>query len=319
MLAGSMAKRSQLRTRSYFRPWNRPASNHLPSVTGHTGRRAIDSGPIVGHLGEVRREIVLGVPGLVIATGAGLWVKTHRTATAPLPHFDDLDPSGTYGDPAGEPLAMTVLGDSSVTAPGLGSGAESWIAQLATGLPRRTTLRSFAKGGSRVRDVLENQLVPALACETDLFVVAVGANDTLHGTAARRFRTDLRTVLTELSHEAPVVSLGVGDLSVIPRIPATLRALLRWRCGVIDRVHGEVAESLDRVVRIPVREVADPSFAVARDELFTADMFHPNHFGHTLWAAMFKPFVSETIGSLRSGTDCSNRGRLQGTPVARRP
>lgn len=256
---------------------------------------------------------MLGVPGLVIATGAGLWVETHRVASAPLPHFDDLDPSGTYGDPTGEPLAMTVLGDSSVTAPGLGSGAESWIAQLAAGLPRCTTLRSLAKGGSRVRNVLEDQLVPALTGGADLFVVAVGANDTLHGTSTRRFRADLRTLLMELSHEAPVVSLGVGDLSMIPRIPATLRALLRWRCGAIDGVHDEVTESLDRVVRIPVREVADPSFAVARDELFTADRFHPNHSGHTLWAALFHPFVRETIGYLESDIDCNDRRRLPGT------
>lgn len=278
-------------------------------------RRAIDSDRIVGHLGGVRREIVLGVPGLVIATGAGLWVETHRVASAPLPHFEDLDPSGTYGDPTGEPLAMTVLGDSSVTAPGLDSGAESWIAQLAAGLPRCTELRSLAKGGSRVRNVLEDQLVPALTGGADLFVVAVGANDTLHGTPVRRFRTDLRTLLMELSHEAPVVTLGIGDLSVIPRIPASLRALLRWRCGVIDRVHDEVTGGLDRVVRVPVREVADPSFAVAREELFTDDMFHPNHFGHMLWAALFRPFVRETISPFENNTDCSSGTRLPFTPT----
>lgn len=263
----------------------------------------------------MRRGIVLGLPGLAIATGAGLWVETHRAATAPLPHFEDLDPSGTYGDPISEPLDMTVLGDSSVTAPGLESGAESWIAQLAAGLPRCTTLRSLAKGGSRVRNVIDYQLEPALAGGADLFVVSVGANDTLHGTPTWRFRSDLRTLLTELGHEAPVVTLGIGDLSVIPRIPATLRALLRWRCGVIDRVHDEVTENLDRVVRVPVREVADPSFAVARDELFTADRFHPNHFGHALWAALFQPFVSETIGSIDSDVDCGDRRWLPGTPA----
>lgn len=255
---------------------------------------------IVGHLGEVRRGIVLGVPGVVIATGAGLWVETHRVATAPLPRFDDLDPSGTYGDPTGEPLAMTVLGDSTVTAPGLDSGAESWIAQLAAGLPHFTTLRSLAKGGSRVHDVVEDQLGAALTGGTDLFVVAVGANDAMHGTTARRFRTGLRTLLGELSQQAPVVTLGVGDLSVIPRIPATLRAPLRWRCGVIDRAHKEVTDSLDRVVRVPVGEVADPGFAVVRDELFTADRFHPNHLGHTLWAALFGPFVRDTISHMGS-------------------
>jgi len=195
---------------------------------------------------------------------------------------------------------MTVLGDSAITAPGLDSGAESWIAQLAEGLSRFTTLRSLAKGGSRTHDVLDDQLAPALGSGADLFVVAVGANDTLHGTSTRIFRRDLRALLSRLSREAPVVSLGIGDLSMIPRIPATLRALLHRRCMVMDRVHESVTDDLDRVVRIPVGQVADPAMALARDEFFGADMFHPNRFGHSLWAALFQPFVSSTIRDLRS-------------------
>lgn len=231
----------------------------------------------------------------MVATGAGFWVETRRVATAPLPHFEDLDPSGTYGDPCGEPLRMTALGDSSITAPGLASGAESWIAQLAAGLPRKTTLRSLARGGSRVRDVLGEQLEAALATDADLYVVAVGANDTLHGTPARRFRSDLERLLAQLDERAPVLSLGIGDLSVIPRIPTSLKPLVRWRCGVIDRIHHEITDTLERVTRVPVHDVADPSFAVAREELFVEDQFHPNSYGHALWAALFGPFVRDLL------------------------
>lgn len=238
---------------------------------------------------------MLGIPGAVVATGAGLWIETRRVATAPLPHFEDLDPSGTYGDPGAPRLTMAALGDSSITAPGLSSGAESWIAQLAAGLPRRTALRSLARGGSRVRDVIEGQLEAALATEADLYVLAVGANDTLHGTLVRRFRVDLEAVLVRLAERAPVLSLGIGDLSVIPRIPPSLKPLVRWRCSVIDRIHREVAEEVEGVVRVPVHEVADPGFAQALDELFVEDRFHPNGYGHSLWAALFRPFVQELL------------------------
>ncbi len=250
----------------------------------------------------------MGVPGLAIATGAGLWMETQRVARAPLPHFEDHDPSGTYGDPSGDGLAITVLGDSTITAPGLESGKDSWIAQLASALPRRTTLRSVARGGTRVRDVLTEQVEPALDTQPDLFVVAVGANDALHATPAHRFRSDLSQVLAELSRQGLVISLGIGDLSVIPRFPATLRPLVRWRCGVLDRMNEKACEAHDRVVRIPVHDIADPSFSLARSELFTEDMFHPNTYGHTLWAALFGPFVANVLDSL--APRCTDPGEV---------
>ncbi|MEZ5237863.1 MAG: GDSL-type esterase/lipase family protein [Microthrixaceae bacterium] len=246
----------------------------------------------------MRRGIVLGVPGAVIVTGAGLLVETRRVAHAPLPHFEDLDPSGTYGPvPGGTPqVRISVLGDSSVTAPGLASGSRSWIAQLAARLPVPCELRSHAKGGSRVRDVLEDQCGPALDAGADLFVLAVGANDVMHATPLARFRRDTASVLEALAGRAPVLALGIGDLSIIPRLPPSLRPLVRWRSRVLDGAHDSVTRGLDGVTRVSVREVADPLFADPPGDIFTADRFHPNELGHTLWARGFEPFVLDALG-----------------------
>ena len=248
----------------------------------------------------MHRGITLAVPGVALATAGGLLAQVHHTANAPLPHFGDLDVTGTYGSDAGSTVRVTVLGDSSMTGPGLERGSQIWIAHLAEALPWRVELIGRAKGGSRVRDVLESQLPDALGDRPDIFVVSVGANDATHGTSSRAYANRLARVFDELGDVAPVVSLGIGDLSIIPRLPRNLRPLLAHRSRTIDRVHALVSVDRDQVSRIPVGRLSDPHFRSRRHELFADDLFHPNHHGHRLWAELFRPAVVSAL--LRSGS-----------------
>lgn len=235
------------------------------------------------------------MPGVALATAGGLLAQVHRTANAPLPHFGDLDVTGTYGSGADPTVRMTVLGDSSMTGPGLTRGDQVWIAQLADALPWRVELIGRAKGGSRVRDVLEHQVGDAIDDRPDLFVVSVGANDVTHGTSSRIYANRLAQVFDELAEVAPVVSLGIGDLSIIPRLPRNLRPLVAHRSRVIDRVHALVSVDRERVSRIPVSRLSDHHFRSRRHELFADDLFHPNRQGHRLWAELFRPAVFSAL------------------------
>ncbi|MGI9579009.1 MAG: GDSL-type esterase/lipase family protein [Microthrixaceae bacterium] len=246
----------------------------------------------------MQRGLALGVPALALAAGAGVVAQVRRVANAPLPHFEDHDPSGTYGSPDGDTLTVTVLGDSTVTGPGLGAPSHSWIAQMVDRLPHRVELRSFAKGGSRVRDVLLNQAPQAVTEPTDVTVVAVGANDVFHATPGWQVRRDLEALLAVLAPAAPVVTLGVGDLSVIPRLPWALRSMAAWRSGFVDAIHSQVCEPLEGVVRVPVSELSNPYFAEAGPEWWTPDMFHPSVVGHRLWADLFEPYMHTVLDML---------------------
>lgn len=248
----------------------------------------------------MHRGITLAVPGVALATAGGLLAQVHHTANAPLPHFGDLDVSGRYGPPGGEQVRVTVLGDSSMTGPGLRLGRDVWIAQLADSLPWRVELMGRARGGSRVRDVLDHQLSAALDDAPHLFVLSIGANDATHGTPARIYADRLAHVLDALCAVAPVVTLGVGDLSIIPRIPCNLRPLVAHRSRAIDRAHALVCVDRDHVARVPVGKLSDPHFRHRRTELFAADMFHPNHDGHRLWADLFRPAVMDALLSTRA-------------------
>ena len=142
---------------------------------------SVDGARVVRHRDRMRRDAAsgsrgtalrwtraaIGVPGLALA---GLWAQVRHTAHQPLPHFEDLDAGGTYGDPAGTPLRVVVLGDSSMTGPGLDDGTHIWVAQAAAAMPWSVELVSHARGGSRVRDVLEQQVPAALEQGPDLVI-----------------------------------------------------------------------------------------------------------------------------------------------------
>ncbi len=245
----------------------------------------------------MHRGISLAVPGIAAATAGGLFVEVRRAANAPLPHFDDLDASGRYGNPTGPRSCIRVLGDSSLTGPGLTDGARIWIARLADRLAHDIELVSHARGGSRVGDVLTHQVPVALTGTTDLFVIAVGANDAIHATPARTFARRMRSVVEQLSAVAPVVTLGVGDLSMIPRVPRALRPLLARRSLLIDRLHRAAVAKQPEVVRVPVRQLSDPYFRAAGRSIFAEDLFHPNEEGHALWSELFTPFVRSNLRS----------------------
>lgn len=243
----------------------------------------------------MHRRIALGVPGLALASGVGLWTQVRRVTDAPLPDHPDGDPSGRYGDPAGAPVRITALGDSTLTGPGLGDGSQVWIARLADRLPFDVHLTSHAVGGSRVGDVLARQVPAALVDPPDLFVVAVGVNDVMHATPGWRFRRDLERLLDVLRGAAPVVSVGIGDLSVIPRLPPALRPLVRVRCRSLDRLHARASAGRGGVTRVSVAERSDPHFARHRGHIFGDDLFHPNHRGHAIWAECFESPVRNAI------------------------
>jgi lysophospholipase L1-like esterase len=165
-----------------------------------------------------------------------------------------------------------------------------------------------AKGGSRARDVLERQVPDSLEDRPDLFVVAVGANDAIHGTPTWTFRRQLGDLFDALSPVAPVVSVGVGDLSVIPRLPLTLRPIVAHRSSVVDRAHALVSADRERVVRIPAGKLSDALFRARGPRLFAADLFHPNHEGHRVWSELFLPYVELAL-HLRTGALIDLRAR----------
>jgi lysophospholipase L1-like esterase len=208
----------------------------------------------------------------------------------------ELDVSGDYGTGCGQPLRVAVLGDSTLTGPGLDHPGQVFVARCADRLPQRVRLERHAVGGSRVRDVVEQQLPAVLAAPPALAFVSVGANDAIHGTPTGRYGRALAQLLLALSAAGVwTVACGLPDLSVLPRVPRSLRRLVGARGAAVDREHARVTSRHPRAIRVPAGPVVDDHFRARGAARFAGDRYHPNAAGHAVLADACYPYFAEAV------------------------
>lgn len=247
--------------------------------------------------GMVRRVVRRG---LVLGLGF-LGVELAYALLRPAPILEHFDPSAEFGDPTLPTLRVAVLGDSSVTAPGVAGPHEIWVSRVCQRLAptRHVVLRSFAVGGARARDVLTFQVGPALRYRPDVVFLSVGANDALKGVPLRRFAVDLDRLVSQLAAGgATVIQSGVGVLGTIPRLQPPISLLMSRRAERFDRVHWEVATRHGTTV---VDQRSDEVLPWRDRSLWAADLFHVSAAGHARWADT----VWRTVGPLLDGADGS--------------
>lgn len=228
-----------------------------------------------------RRVFKIGFLGAVILLG----LEAAYAALRPAPEQPEFDPSGEFGDPDSPTLRVVVLGDSSITAPGVTDPDQIWVRILAANLAtdRHIVLKSVAIGGATAASVIAEQLDDAVAFEPDLAIVSVGANDAIHGIPVRRFESQLEHIATTLRDTgAEVLLSGVGDLGTIPRLQPPLRGLITRRSLGYDRTHQRVAERVGGLWLNPRQD--DRDLWIRDRSLWSEDLFHVSPHGHSRWA-----------------------------------
>jgi len=217
-----------------------------------------------------------------------------------LESLTDQDPSGTFGDPALPALRMIVLGDSTITAPGVDPLDDAWVRRTAIHLSDRyhVELISVAVGGSRISDVRDGQVHQAIVLGSDLAVLSVGGNDALRGTPVSRFEASYDQVVRTMVEAFPAVAVcGVGDLGTIPRLPAPARGIARVRGRSIDHAIGRVAFQYG----VPKSRAWGPEFAPFEynPAVWAGDLFHASGEGHAMYADAASPLVDEALRRAR--------------------
>lgn len=224
---------------------------------------------------------------IAAATGTVLLLEALYALLRPVPYLEEFDPSIELGNPEHPTLRVAVLGDSSVTAPGVVTAEEIWVSRVAARLAenRHVILRSFAVGGARSSDLIREQLEPALEFQPDFVFLSVGANDALKGVPIWRFERNLEHLVSTFSATgAAVIQSGVGDLGTIPRLFPPLRNLMSYRALAFDRAHRRVAWRHGSTV---VTQRTDDHQEWYEDRgLWAEDLFHVSAAGHERWAGV---------------------------------
>jgi len=249
------------------------------------------------------RGAALALPAMV----GGVWFQVHRAANAEHPEFADLDLTGYYGPTGagtGEPLRVAVVGDSTLTGPGLDHARDVFVARAAALAPVPLHLTRHAVGGARVADVLMAQLPAVLDSRPDLVVLSVGANDAIHSTPLAQFERDLRAVVGALDRaRIETVVCGVIDLALVPRIPSVVRPLLSRRGAAYERRKARAAHPTARVVHVGIDRRVNEAFRARGEDFFTADRFHPNALGHGCLGELFAPHLAAAIARVRAARE----------------
>lgn len=234
-----------------------------------------------------------------IAGFALLGLEAAYAVLRPAPILEQFDPSGEFGDPVNPTLRVAVLGDSSVTAPGVTGPHEIWVSLICSRLAdrRHVILESFAVGGSMADTVIAEQLDKALVFQPHVAFVSVGANDALKGAPIRKFEENLDHLIgTLVGSGANVVQSGVGFLGTIPRLYPPLSTLMERRARRFDAVHWRVAAIHGTAV---VDQRSDDPTIWNRDRtLWAEDFFHVSAAGHARWAET----VWRTVDPLFNGS-----------------
>lgn len=241
----------------------------------------------------VPRLLIRGVTAGAVILGA----EAAYAVLRPYPRMAEYDPSGVFGDPGNPSLRVAVLGDSSVTAPGVDGPHEIWVSLISSRIAEthHVTLRSVAASGSRAEDLLREQLVPALEFAPDLVIVSVGANDVIKGVGLKVFERHLDELVATLTDSgALVVQSGVGDIGTIPRLKPPLRNMMTRRSARFDRVHHLVAARYG--AHVVEHRKDDPTIWYSDRALWAPDLFHVSAAGHQRWADSTWRVVEPLLG-----------------------
>jgi lysophospholipase L1-like esterase len=181
-------------------------------------------------------------------------------------------------------IELLVLGDSMAVGVGVDTAAEGLAGRLADELTRHTGRpvhwRASGRNGATARDVIRDHLDEALTEPTDVVVISLGANDSMHVRSHRAFRRDMSRIVREIAVTHPAAIILVSALPAFHRfglLPEPLRSTLY--------LHAQSLEVSARraIEHIPHAHMTPPLPPYAADH-FATDDFHPSAHGYGEWA-----------------------------------
>ena len=234
----------------------------------------------------------------------------HTTSEQRDPHC--LAPGAAPALLAGTPWRrLLVMGDSIAAGDGdpvPGYADRSWAHRLADALRQveaTTAYLNLGVRGLRTAEIREQQMDAATQFAPDLAVVSAGANDMLRRSFhPAAIEPDLEAIVGSLSDAGClVVTFGLLDLSRTSFVPDAMRSDLAGRLRTLNDLVRRVTERHDG---IHVDYFDHPALD---DQLFSADMVHPNRRGH---ACIFAWLVRALAGAFPGHPTASRVGEGPG-------
>lgn len=267
------------------------------------------------------RRIVTVTVGVPVAAVALLATQAYLTARSERPDVDPTYEVATTVGAGGEPLRLTVLGDSTaagVGAPTLEGALPVLVAErVAATLGRRVHVIGHGVSGARTDDTRVEQVPLLEGTDPDVVVITVGSNDVTHLTppwVLRRQTSELLAAARAASAPAgtgpsagvPVVLAGIPLFEGATALPQPLRSVVVAYAGPLRNAQREAALAADGVRLVEIARDASPRFRDVPDAM-SADGYHPAPTGYGFWADAIAPEVVAALGEAQATPTSSQR------------
>jgi lysophospholipase L1-like esterase len=195
-------------------------------------------------------------------------------------------------------LRLTGLGDSIIAGTGVERQEQALTGQLARLLHQQTgravRWQVLGENGATSQSLLEQ--IPRSVAPSEIYLLSVGVNDSIRGTAPARFAENLHALLDTLHEKSPAALIllsGIPPLESFPSLPRPLGSLLGKRASRLRSAMGNVARP------DPRRLYFDFPGIVAGDG-FSRDGFHPGESACAQWAEWLLDLLLSAEPSLPS-------------------
>ena len=217
---------------------------------------------------------------LPLSAVQGLWLR--RTATR-LPEAGGAR-TGVCGQ--GEKIHLLALGDSIIAGVGTGSVENSLPVQFANALASLKNCsvqwRIMGAKGADISDLRNGVNLLTHQQQVNVILISIGVNDVTGLSSTRRWRFQVRQLVSELREKWPqarVVFVGLPPMGQFPLPPQPLRFTLGRRAAILDAIAADIISKQALMLHIPTD--INPL-----QQEFCEDGFHPSAKSCANWASV---------------------------------
>lgn len=265
---------------------------------GSSAPRTTPPGPEMMPIGLRLARSFGAVVGTTLAIFAFLVAESFvsRRHAGPDVLDDAPEDSGLFGiDYVGEPIRLTILGDSNAAGVGATRPDETVGSHLAHRLADAAQLpvemRNVAFAGAQTSDLDDQVGLVAEDGWPDVCLIVIGGNDVLHLRSITRSSQLLAATITRLrSHGTEVVVATCPDMGAERPLLQPLR-LIAGRYGRLLSSSQTIAALRAGARTVSLIDTLGPTFRRFSTEMFAADRFHPSPVGYERAAKILLPSV----------------------------
>jgi lysophospholipase L1-like esterase len=185
-------------------------------------------------------------------------------------------------------IKVAVIGDSTAAGQGADTFYDNFSLKYLKKLDQQKysfDYQNFAVGGSKVEDVLKEQVAQLVEYKPDLVIVSIGANDVTSTISNQDYQTKIAELIKFLEAlNTKVLWLNIPDFITSPVLLPPLNLFFSRRTDDFNQILASQIKDKSKFTLVDVFNKARDDFWNKEKKSFSADGYHPSSNGYETWS-----------------------------------